>query len=84
MDMVVYEVVYTPVGHLSESDLMIFPGSLFIEFFPKWEKVALFFLFFPSFLPISYFDFILFYTISDLYSISLFHIYNLYFSTPRF
>lgn len=55
---------------------MIFPSSLFIEFFPKWEKVALFFFFFffPLFFLfhiISYY-FILFHTTE--YFRSIFHI----------
>lgn len=67
-----------------EFDPMIFPCSLFIEFFPKWEKVALFFFFFPLFFLFHNWN------ISDLYLISLFHIYYYYYyycfflSTPRF
>lgn len=51
--------------------------SLFIEFFPKWEKVALFFFLFFflfSFYSISLFQIYIPY----LYSISLFHIYFLF------
>lgn len=46
--------------------------SLFIEFFPKWEKVALFFFFFlfPLFYFISLFH--IFISDSDLYSIYTF------------
>ena len=47
MDVVVYSLSSEAICR--EFDPMIFPSSLFIEFFPKWEKVALFFFFFPLF-----------------------------------
>lgn len=90
MDVVVYSLSSEAICR--EFDPMIFPSSLFIEFFPKWEKVALFFFFF--FFPLFFLFHIISYyfilrSISDLYSISLFHIYYLFvffffLSIPRF